>query len=91
MPWHSLKEMKRYLLRSIHCSQYFNTLEPLKITPLNQYEFLIIPIVEYLKDKKVHFSIETKITNVVFKKENEKKKIIEIDLLKDEKDEKILV
>jgi oleate hydratase len=61
--------MRRYLLRSIHCSQYFDTLEPLKITPLNQYESLILPIIEYLKKNRVYLLNNTKIVNIDFEKE----------------------
>ena len=50
-PFHSLVEAKRYILRSIHQCQYFDTLEPLKVTEHNQYEDMVLPIIEWLKDK----------------------------------------
>lgn len=83
--------MKRYVLRSIHCCEYFDTLEPLKITPLNQYESLILPIIDYLKKNKVKLYNETKMTNIEFMEENWKKRIIEMELQKNEKTEKINV
>lgn len=90
-PWSSLIEMKRYVLRSIHCCEYFHTLEPLKITPLNQYESLVLPIVDYLKKNNVKFYNETKITNLNFEEINWKKKIVEIELSRKEKTEIINV
>ncbi len=77
-PWHSLIECKRYILRSIHSSQYFDTLEPLQITPLNQYESMILPIIDWLEEEWVVFETNTKITNLGIIKSLDKKKVNKI-------------
>jgi len=67
-PFHSLMEARRYILRSIHRCQYFDTLEPLQVTEYNQYEDMILPIIDWLKSKWVKFMNNTKISNINFKK-----------------------
>lgn len=90
-PWHSLIECKRYLLRAIHACQYFDTLEPLQITPLNQYESMILPILDWLKDEWVNFENETKITNMDIIKLKDKKVVKRIYYKKDESDEEKMI
>lgn len=85
-PWHSLIECKRYILRSIHACQYFDTLEPLQITPLNQYESMILPIVEWLKEEWVKFESNSKVTNMEIIKLKDKKRVKKIFIKKDSKD-----
>lgn len=74
-PWHSLIECKRYILRSIHSCKYFDTLEPLQITPLNQYEAMVLPIIDWLKEEWVNFKEDTKITNMNIIKLKDKKRV----------------
>lgn len=92
-PWHSLVECKRYILRSIHSCQYFDTLEPLQITPLNQYEFMVLPIMDFLKEEGVNFEVNTRITNLDIIQLKEKKRVRKIFLRKDneENEQEVIV
>jgi oleate hydratase len=82
-PENSLIEFKRYVTRFLHCSKYYDNLDPAIITPLNQYESVILPILDWLKEEGVNFEPETKITNVDFETVNNMKKIVKIYLKKD--------
>ncbi|MDD3301926.1 MAG: oleate hydratase [Candidatus Gracilibacteria bacterium] len=85
----SLIEMKRYLLRFLNSFKYIDTLEVLQITPLNQYEFLILPIEKYLKENGVNIQEEVKIIDIEFEKTYNKKAIKKIYLTKNDKDKVI--
>ena len=47
--WHSAIEMRRYILRFIHHIDGLPDLSALKFTKYNQYESLVLPLVNYLK------------------------------------------
>ncbi|MFA5993565.1 MAG: oleate hydratase [Parcubacteria group bacterium] len=64
--WHSLIEFRRYFIRFIQSFPSIDTLETIEISPHNQYEFLILPIVAWLKTQGVTFVTDTKITNLDF-------------------------
>lgn len=63
--WHSAMEMRRYIQRFIHHIGGLPDLSALKFTKYNQYESLVLPLVEYLKSHGVNFMYETTVTNVV--------------------------
>lgn len=48
-PWHSAMEMRRYLMRFVHHIGGLADFSALKFTKYNQYESLVLPMVEYLK------------------------------------------
>ncbi|MBU4480348.1 oleate hydratase [Patescibacteria group bacterium] len=89
--WHSLAEFRRYLLRSIHVVQYLDTLDPVEITPLNQYESLVLPIIEWLKKQGVKFETETGITDIDFKTVKNKKMANRIRSVHKGKEEEIII
>ena len=64
--WHSALEMKLYLQRFIHHIGGLPDFSALKFTKYNQYESLILPMVNYLKAHGVQFQYETRVTNVLF-------------------------
>lgn len=64
--WHSAIEMRRYLQRFIHHIGGLPDFKALKFTKFNQYESLIKPMVEYLKDAGVNFQFDTTVSNVEF-------------------------
>jgi oleate hydratase len=64
--WHSALEMKLYIQRFIHHIGGLPDFSALKFTKYNQYESLILPMVEYLKGHGVQFQYDTMVTNVVF-------------------------
>nr|WP_276869780.1 oleate hydratase [Fournierella massiliensis] len=64
--WHSALEMKLYLHRFLHHIGGLPDLSALKFTRFNQYESLILPLVEYLKKEGMQFEYGIKVTNVLF-------------------------
>lgn len=64
--WHSALEMKLYLQRFIHHIGGLPDFSALKFTKYNQYESLILPMVEYLKANGVDFQYGVRVKNVVF-------------------------
>ena len=71
--WHSALEMKLYVQRFIHHIGGLPDLSALKFTKYNQYESLILPMVEYLEKHDVDFVYNTRVTNVLFEKRGAKK------------------
>jgi oleate hydratase len=65
-PWHSLIEFRRYFIRFIQDFPVIDTLEGIEITPYNQYESLVEPIVSWLKSKKVIFKNNIKVIDFDF-------------------------
>jgi len=89
--WHGLAEFRRYIFRSIHVVQYIDTLEPLEITPLNQYESLVLPIIDWLKNHGVKFETETQITGIDFETLQNKKIANRIYFTQEEKSGEIVI
>lgn len=71
--WHSALEMKLYIQRFIHHIGGLPDLSALKFTKYNQYESLILPMVKYLEEHNVCFQYDTKVTNVIFERQDGKK------------------
>ena len=71
--WHSAMEMRRYIARFIHHIGGLPDFSALKFTRYNQYESLILPMVEYLKAAGVDFQYNTEVTNVIFEISDGKK------------------
>ncbi|MBN7771764.1 oleate hydratase [Clostridium aminobutyricum] len=71
--WHSALEMKLYLQRFIHHIGGLPDFSALKFTKYNQYESLILPMVEYLKSHNVDFQYGTTVSNVIFDIAKDKK------------------
>lgn len=63
--WHSALEMRRYLLRFVHHIDALTDFSSLKFTKYNQYESLVLPLINYLTDKGVTFQYSTVVENVV--------------------------
>ena len=84
--WHSALEMKLYIKRFIHHIGGLPDFKALRFTKYNQYESMILPMVEYLKSHDVSFHYQTKVVNVEFDISAEKKVAKRIVYLKDEKE-----
>lgn len=67
-PWHSLAEFRRYALRSIHAIPYFETLECISTAPMNQYESMVLPLLNWLEDEGVIFKDHCLVENLDFEK-----------------------
>ena len=81
--WHSALEMKRYLQRYIHHVGGLPDFTALRFTKYNQYESLILPMVKYLEDHKVQFHYGTKVENISFSIQEEKKMVTQILCIRD--------
>lgn len=71
--WHSALEMKLYIQRFIHHIGGLPDFSALKFTKYNQYESLILPMVKYLEAHNVQFQYDTRVTNVIFDMQGDKK------------------
>ena len=63
---HSALEVKKYFQRYIHHIGGLVDLSALRFCKYNNYESLILPIENWLKDKGVKFSYHTEVSNVKF-------------------------
>ncbi len=66
-PWHSAVEFKRYMLRFMHEFPRIQTLEGVTRTPYNQYDSIILPLIKWLKEQGVVFSMNCRVTDLDFK------------------------
>lgn len=64
--WHSALEMKLYLHRFIHQIAGMPDFSTLKFTRFNQYESLVLPLVQWLTDHGVVFRYGAEVTDVDF-------------------------
>ena len=67
-PWHSLVELKRYLLRFVHLfpSDGLKALTGVWRTPYNQYDSMVLPLTRWLKGKGVNFELSVQVTDLDF-------------------------
>jgi len=65
-PWHSVVELKRYLLRFIQLFPNFNKMGGVWRTPYNQYDSMILPLTTWLKAQGVQFSLNKKVVGLDF-------------------------
>ncbi|MDQ0149848.1 oleate hydratase [Eubacterium multiforme] len=87
--WHSALEMRKYIQRFIHHIGGLPNFKALKFTKYNQYESLIIPMVKYLEKYGVKFQYNTRVTNVIFDIQKDKKVAKQIVYIHDGKEEAI--
>jgi len=66
-PWHSLEELKRYILRFIHVSPTVHTQECIRSTRFNQFESIAKPVKAWLREKGVNFIKNSAVTDIEFK------------------------
>ena len=81
--WHSALEMKLYIKRFIHHIGGLPDFTALRFTKYNQYESMILPMIEYLKKYDVQFHYGTKVENVQFEISEYKKIAKNIIITKD--------
>ena len=82
--WHSALEMKLYLKRFIHHVGGLPDFKALRFTRYNQYESMILPLIKYLESHNVQFHYNTKVVNVEFDIQKDRKQAVRIEILKDE-------
>jgi oleate hydratase len=87
--WHSALEMKLYIKRFIHHIGGMPDFTAVRFTKLNQYESMILPLVRYLESHNVQFHYGTKVENIIFDTQTDKKIATRIDIIRDNKEEHI--
>jgi oleate hydratase len=67
-PWHSLVELRRYLLRFVHLfpNDGLKALTGVWRTPYNQYDSLVLPLIRWLKEQGVNFELGVQVTDLAF-------------------------
>lgn len=87
--WHSLIEMRRYMMRFIHHIDGLPDFTALKFNKYNQYESMTKPLLAYLKDHKVQFDYDCQVDNIVVDTAEGQKHAKELQLTKAGKSETI--
>ena len=87
--WSSALEMKRYLCRYVHHIDGLPDFSALRFTKYNQYESMILPLVNYLKNHGVTISFGMDVKNVIIEEDNHHKVAKEIIYMKEGHEEKI--
>jgi oleate hydratase len=64
--WHSALELKRYLQRFVHHVGGLPDFSALRFTRYNQYESLVVPLVDWLTARGVQFHYGVAVHNVLF-------------------------
>ncbi len=77
-PWHSVVEMKRYILRFIQDAHQMDTSECIRSTPLNQFESIVQPLKTVLKSKGVVFKRNCSVSDIYLEKKEEKQRVSKI-------------
>jgi oleate hydratase len=65
-PWHSLVELKRYILRFYHVSPQLSSMECVRLTPYNEYESIVLPLATWLREQGVRFDLNTQVVDFEF-------------------------
>lgn len=81
--WSSALEMKRYLCRYVHHIDGLPDFSALRFTKYNQYESLIMPLVNYLTAHGVQIEYGMDVKNVVIETVGDKKIARQIVYIKD--------
>ena len=87
--WSSALEMKRYLCRYVHHIDGLPDFSALRFTKYNQYESMILPLIEYLKKHDVDVQFGMDANNVVIEEADGKKTAKELIYVKDNKEQSI--
>ena len=87
--WSSALEMKRYLCRYVHHIDGLPDFSALRFTKYNQYESMILPLIEYLKKHNVDVQFGMDVKNVIIEDVDGKKTAKELVYVKDNKEQSI--
>lgn len=87
--WSSALEMKRYLCRYVHHIDGLPDFNALRFTKYNQYESMILPLIEYLKKHDVDVQFGMDVKNVVIEEVDGKKTAKELIYIKDNEEQSI--
>ncbi|RKP55959.1 oleate hydratase [Pararobbsia silviterrae] len=81
-PWHSAVEFRRYLLRFAHLVAGFNQLRGIMRTTYNQYDSMVRPLQKWLRDRGVHFEVNTRVVDLGFEDTEDGTRVKTIDYLR---------
>lgn len=87
--WSSALEMKRYLCRYVHHIDGLPDFSALRFTKYNQYESMILPLIEYLKKHDVDVQFGMDVKNVVIEEVDGKKTAKKLIYVKDNEEQSI--
>ena len=87
--WSSALEMKRYLCRYVHHIDGLPDFSALRFTKYNQYESMILPLIEYLKKHDVDVQFGMDVKNVIIEDVDGKKTAKELIYVKNNKEQSI--
>jgi len=72
--WSSVAEMRRYMKRFMHLMPQLKYIGGILRTKYNQYHSVVLPLVNYLKEKGVQFQLESQVIDIDFEIDEEKKR-----------------
>lgn len=78
-PWHSAMEMRRYLLRFIHLFSQIADLSCVYHTRYDQYHSMVVPIVKWLEQNGVNFTLGKSIVDLEFQAEDNGVRVIALE------------
>ena len=81
--WHSLIELKRYILRFYHVSPQLSSLECVQLAPCNEYESIVLPLSKWLRDQGVRFEHNIQVVDLEFNRVAGIKTVRQIHCLQD--------
>ena len=87
--WHSALEMKLYVQRFIHHLGGLPDMSALKFTKYNQYDSLVLPLVNWLKSQGVRIKKKAKVIDVQFKIDKDSKVATSLTYLKKGKEKTV--
>ena len=76
-PWHSAVEVKRYALRFIQEFPQIGTMACVRNTRYNQYDSIVLPIADWLKEKGVNFLTKNRVISLKFIRAKNSKERVE--------------
>jgi oleate hydratase len=79
--WSSLAEMRRYMRRFIHLVGGLYELGGVMRTKYNQYDSVILPLQNYLKERGVVFDFNTQVTDIDFNLTGRKKTVTALQII----------
>ena len=79
--WHSALEMKRYIQRFVHHVGGLPDSSALRFTRYNQFESLILPMVNYLKGQGVQIHLNTEVVDITFSSTPDRKVATEVQTI----------
>ena len=81
-PWHSLVELKRYILRFYHVSPQLSSMACVQLTPYNEYESIVLPLTKWLQNQGVRFELNVQVIDLEFTNVDGLKSVRQLQCLK---------